>query len=100
MSYQSVPCYTALCDGCGADAMEGMEYSGYVERLHVDDTAADGGWYVRNIEDGRHFCPDCPPSWCLQCDADITPANPRCTPADRWSCASCHTDCDHAGGDS
>lgn len=95
MPINSATYYWAACTGCGANIFDDMD----IRRLHetaqeAADEAESAEWCVHPRNNAIIYCDDCTPSWCLECDSDITDDNPRCGD-DVWSCASCHTDCGH-----
>lgn len=94
MTVKSAPYYWLECDGedCNRKSTEHSDYAAWADEAQAKDDAREGSdWQVK---DGKHYCDQCRPSWCRECDADITAENPRCGD-DVWSCASCHTDCGH-----
>lgn len=53
---KEVTMYTVICDNCGADVCENMEYSCWNDESSAKDIAIDSGWL---IDDGNHYCDYC-----------------------------------------
>lgn len=84
MAIKEVTMYTLLCDRCGADALEGHEFSAFTDPGHVLDIATDNGWVEY---EGKHYCDNCVPPCeacghlygehdfdpgpCLECDCKL-----------------------------
>jgi len=54
---KEVKMYTVICDCCGVDVNDNMEYSCYSEANHAQYCAMDSDWI--HPEENKHYCPDC-----------------------------------------
>jgi hypothetical protein len=63
----AIPCVILVCDDCG----EEFDYEGHGGGMHFDPAdpmpvpITDCEW---TVDGDRHYCPECPPNWCDQCD--------------------------------
>lgn len=97
MTIKNAQFFWPVCSGCEAKIDSDYGLALHETAWEATDEARDVGWHVHPEQGSIIYCDACKPSWCLECERDITPENPRCGD-DVWSCASCHSGCDHEEG--
>jgi hypothetical protein len=60
VSIQSAPYYWVECDLCGANSMDGTEYTAWQFADQAQESAWDADW---SIEGGNHVCLTCQEKW-------------------------------------
>lgn len=111
MTVKSAPYYWVECDGCGTSAAQG-DFTAWRDHGDAVTEAQGSDWRIgsdtdhptKQFEGKRgetitvpgnegHYCPDCIPPWCLECERPITEDNSRVLDKDgdldNWECKGC-----------
>ena len=96
MSVKSKPYYWLECEKCGCTSATG-DYTAWGSVTDALTEAIECGWHLaeETAATGNigHYCADCTPPWCLECDRPITDDNPRVLDPegdpDNWECKGC-----------
>lgn len=58
MSIIEITMYTAKCDNCGKEGVEGSDYAGWNDKDYAEEEATESDWEKGDDNDAL-YCPDC-----------------------------------------